>query len=163
MKKRITALFAVMIFAIAMIGCSSNTKKEEQKNVATADIVSKIKEGIEMRAMGAADETMVKDMFHVNMDDVEEITIERGMINTGLETIAVAKAKSGKTEEVKKAFEKVKEEKRQSALYPGEPEAVEASEIKVIGDYVGFFIIPDYEEGQNNSKKAIEIFEDALK
>lgn len=163
MKKRITALFAAMIFAIAMVGCSSNTKKEEQKNVATADIVSKIKEEIEIRVMGAADETMVKDMFHVNMDDVEEITIERGMINTGLETIAVAKAKSGKAEEVKKAFEKVKEEKKQSAFYPGESEAVEASEIKTIGDYVGFFIIPDYKEGQNNSKKAVEIFEEALK
>lgn len=163
MKKKITALLTVMILAIAMVGCSSTSKKEEQKNVPTVDIVNKVKEKIEMRALGAADDTMVKDMFHINMDDVEELTIERGMINAGLETVAVVKAKPGKAEEVKKAFEKVKEEKKKAAFYPGEPEAVEAAELKVVGDYVGFFIIPDYEEGELNSKKAMEIFEEALK
>lgn len=53
--------------------------------------------------------------------------------------------------------------KKKAAFYPGEPEAVEAAELKVVGDYVGFFIIPDYEEGELNSKKAMEIFEEALK
>ena len=85
------------------------------------------------------------------------------MINTGLEVVAVVKAKEGKVDAVKDSLEKVIEDKKASAFYPGEPEAVEAAQLKVNGNYVGLFIIPDYEEGQNNAEKAAKVFEEALK
>lgn len=85
-------------------------------------------------------------------------------LNTGIELLAVVKAKKGKVEDVKLALEKVKDDKKEAAFYPGEGEAVDNAEIKTVDNYVGLFIIPDYDQsGENNSEKAAEIFEKALR
>lgn len=166
MHKKFGSILITLLIGISLIGCDSNKEennKIETKNVATADIVKKVKESIEVRQTAVVPENLVIDRFYLNMDDVEEQTIEQGQINSGLETLAVVKAKEGKADSIKESFEKVKKEKEATAFYPGEPEAVEAAEIEVIGDYVGFFIIPNYEEGQDNTEKAIEIFKETLK
>ncbi|GAB6167781.1 hypothetical protein JCM1393_02410 [Clostridium carnis] len=161
MKKIISTLLAVFVLGITITGCSS--KGGEDKNVKPSDIVKTIKEKIELRAMMPIEEELAKEKIHLNLDDVEEYSIENGMINSGLEVIAVIKAKDGKVESVKTSLEKVIEDKKAAAFYPGEPEAVEAAKVKIVGNYVGLFIIPDYEDGQNNSENAAKIFEEALK
>lgn len=158
-KTKVKAL-AVILIMMVLTGCGGSSTK----NVSTASIVKSIKSQIEMRATEQITDELITEKYYLNMDDIEEATIENGVINTGLETIAVVKTKKDKTDSVKAAFEKVKEDKKAAAFYPGESEAVDNSVIKVVGDYVGFFIIPDYQnEGQNNSEKAAEIFEKALK
>lgn len=159
MKKIIFSLLGSLMIGIVLIGCSSTTSK----NVPTSDIVNKIKENIEMRATAPIEGELAKEKYHLNLDDVEEFTIENGIMNTGLESIAVVKAKDGKVDSVKASFEQVKEDKKTQAWYPGEAEAVDAAEIKVIGNYVGLFLIPDNEEGQKNVEKAVSIFESELK
>lgn len=161
MKKKIAGILAIMMVGATLVGCSS--KKEEVKNVPTADITTKIMEGVEMRKVGPVEGDLLKDVFFLNADDYEEATVLQGMMNSGLETVAVVKAKDGKVDAVKASFEKVKEAKKAQAFYPGEPEAVDAAQLKVVGNYVGFFIVPDHEEGQNNSEKAAGLFEEALK
>lgn len=160
MRKRIGIILSSILLATTFVGCSS----EKGASVATSTIVENIKGQIEMRSTAEVTDELLSEMFYLNSDDVEEATVEKGQVNTGLETIAVVKAAEGKTDAVKEALEKVKEDKKASAFYPGEAEAVESAEIRVVGDYVGLFIIPDLDEtGENYSKKAADIFEEALK
>ena len=164
MKKKISALLATLIFGTMLVGCGSANKDSGNANVTTESIVQTVKDNIEMRMTAKVEDDLLGDLFYLNMDDVEEQTIEKGQINTGLETIAVVKAKEGKAESVKASFEKYLENLKSIALYPGEPEAVESAKLEVIGNYVGLFVIPNYEEGENNnSQKALELFEKALK
>lgn len=163
MKKIILSLLATLMIGATVMGCSSGGDAENTANVPTTDIVNKILEEVEVRMVGPVEGELAKEQYHLNLDDVEEFSIQNGMINTGIESIAVVKAKSGKVDSVKKSLEKLKEDKKAAAFYPGEPEAVDAAEIKVIGNYVGLFIIPNYEDGENNAEKAMSAFEDALK
>ncbi|MFR1710219.1 MAG: DUF4358 domain-containing protein [Clostridium sp.] len=164
--KKIISILLTGIMILGLVGCSSqdgDSNQNTNKNVPTSEIVNSIKEGIEIRMTGPVDEELVKNQFHLNLDDVEEYTIEKGMVNTGLETLAVVKAKEGKVDSVKASLEKVIEDKKAEAFYPGEAEAIEGAKIQVVGNYVGLLIIPDYEEGLNSSQKAIDIFNEALK
>lgn len=164
--KKIISILLTGIMILGLVGCSSqdgDSNQNTNKNVPTSEIVNSIKEGIEIRMTGPVDEELVKNQFHLNLDDVEEYTIEKGMVNTGLETLAVVKAKEGKVDSVKASLEKVIEDKKAEAFYPGEAEAIEGAKIQVVGNYVALLIIPDYEEGLNSSQKAIDIFNEALK
>lgn len=164
MKKIVLSLLATLMIGSTVMGCSSkDATGGDTKNVKTADIVTKITTEIETRVMGPVEGDLAKEQYHLNLDDIEEFSIQNGMINTGLESIAVVKAKDGKVDSVKKSLEQVIEDKKVAAFYPGEPEAVEAAELKVIGNYVGLFIIPDYEAEEKNAEKAASIFESELK
>lgn len=166
MKKKIATLLAVFMIGAAITGCSSSKGGDETstKDVSTVEIVNEIKEAIEMRPTGPVEGDLAKEQYHLNLDDVEEYTIENGMMNTGLESLTVVKAKDGKADSVKASLEKVLEDKKAQAFYPGEPEAVDAAKLEVIGNYVGLFIIPDYDgTGEDVSGKALEIFEKAVK
>ncbi|MEG2290962.1 MAG: DUF4358 domain-containing protein [Clostridium sp.] len=164
MKKIILSLVATLMIAATVMGCSSKESTSgDAKDVKTVDIVNKITTEIEVSKLGPVEGELAKEQYHLNLDDIEEFSIENGMINTGLESIAVVKAKDGKVDSVKASLEKVIEDKKAAAFYPGEAEAVESSELKIVGNYVGLFIIPDYEEGQKNSEKAASIFESELK
>lgn len=166
MKKAIGKMLAVVITFGMFIGCSVLDKinNDQPRHVSIPNVIEKIKSEIELRPMEVVEGDLISEKYHLNMDDIEDQTIESGVINTGLETIAIVKAKDQKIDAVKEAFEKVIEDKRASAFYPGESEAVDEAEIRVVGNYVGLFIIPNYEEGkENNTEKAVEIFEKALR
>ena len=166
MKKIIGEMLVVVIAFGMFSGCSwsTNIHKDQPRHASIPSIIEKIKNELELRTMEVVEGDLVSEKYHLNMDDIEEQRIESGVINTGLETIAIVKAKDQKIDSVKEAFEKVIEDKRASAFYPGESEAVDEAEIRVVGNYVGLFIIPDYEEGsENNAQKAVDIFEKALR
>ncbi|MBE6072328.1 MAG: DUF4358 domain-containing protein [Clostridium butyricum] len=165
MRKILGKIITIVMIIGMITGCSNSVmNKDKPRHVSTAEVVEKIKSGVELRATQVVEGDMLSENFHLNMDDVEEATIETGVVNTGIETIAVAKAKDGKVDSVKEAFEKVIEDKRANAFYPGESEAIDDAEIKNVGNYVGLFIIPDYEQGNKNSaEKAVDIFEEALR
>lgn len=91
-----------------------------------------------------------------------DITVENGTINTGLELIAVAKVKDGKIENVKESLEKIIDDKRVSAFYPGEAEAVENAKIVTKNNYIALFVIPD-EEGLGLVDTAVKAFENSIK
>ena len=166
MKKIIGEMLVVVIAFGMFSGCSwsTNINNDQPRHASIPSIIEKIKNELELRTMEVVEGDLVSEKYHLNMDDIEEQRIESGVINTGLETIAIGKAKDQKIDSVKEAFEKVIEDKRASAFYPGESEAVDEAEIRVVGNYVGLFIIPDYEEGsENNAQKAVDIFEKALR
>lgn len=164
MKKKLSILLATLMVGATFVGCGAKEEANTASgDITTSQIVKNITDKVETAAMGPIEGELLTEQFHLNMDDVEEQTIENGMMNTGLEVIAVVKAKEGKVDSVKASLEKVIEDKKASAFYPGEPEAVEAAQLKVNGNYVGLFLIPEYEEGEKNVERAVEIFEESLK
>lgn len=167
MKKGIAKILIIVMTLGILGGAAGCGKTANEKNVSTASIVQSIHDQIEMRRTAAVDTDQVYDMYNLSDDMVEEATIEQGVINTGIETIAVVKAKKDKVQDVESALQKVLEDKKSSAFYPGESEAVENADIVTVGNYVGLFIIPDNDTeledaAENNSDKAAEIFKKAL-
>lgn len=165
MKKTIGKMLAIVMVLGMFVGCSSFTiNKDQPRHVSIPSIIEKIKRELELSPMEVVEGDLVSEKYHLNMEDVEDQRIESGVGNTELETIAIVKAKDQKIDAVKEAFEKVIEDKRASALYPEESAAVSEAKIRVVGNYVGLFILPDYEEGiENKTEKAVEIFEKGLR
>lgn len=163
--KKILSLLLTSIMVLGLVGCSSKGANEGvAKDVPTADLVSAVKEKIEVRMTGPVEGELAKTNFHLNLDEVNEYTIEQGMINTGIETLAVVKAKDGKTDAIKKSLNQVVEDKKNGFKYPGEEEAIDNAKIEVIGNYVVLFIIPDLDEtGVDYATEAVNIVKEALK
>lgn len=165
--KKIIGKMLVVVMAFGMFaGCSwpTNINNDQPRHASIPIIIDKIKMELELNSMEVVEDNLVSEKYHLNMDDIEDHRIESGVGNTEIETIAIVKAKDQRIDSVKKAFEKVIEDKRAIASNPAESQAVDEAEIKVAGRYVGLFIIPDYEEGsENKAEKAVDIFEKGLR
>ena len=166
MKKLLSAILAG-VMVLGLVGCGSKGgDSSSAKDVPTADLVNTVMESeeIQMRMVGPVEGELAETTFHLNLDDVEEYTIQKGMMNTGLETVAVVKAKDGKVDAVKASLEEYLKDLKALALYPGEPEAVEGAALETAGNYVILTVVPDYDgTGTNFSEKAANIIKDALK
>lgn len=169
MKKKILLLIlSFSIIGSTFIACGNSnsntpneTSQEEIKDINPEEITNKIMNTINLRALGAINEEEAKEIFKLNLDQIEKFSIQKGQMNTGLETIAIIKTKSGQANNIKKSLEEYKNSI--NPLYPGEQEAIDNSKLIEKGDYLGFFIIPDYEEGQDNLSKVVEIFNNEFK
>lgn len=167
MKKILSSVLIGLFIVTALVSCTSSSEgnkgqKENQTKVSTKEIVDKILDEVPMRKTVSIEDNEATEKFHLNLEDLEDYSIESGVINTGLETIIIVKSKEGRVDSVKKSLEKVIEDKKESAFYPGEAEAVEATKIEVKGNYLGLFIIPD-EENEGLVDKAVNIFESKIK
>lgn len=161
--KMLTIIMIFMMFAIT--GCSKSAiNRDQPRHVSIPSVIEEIKRKVEIRPTQVVEANLVSEKFYLNMNDIEDHIIETELENSEIETIAIVKAKNGKVDSVREAFKKVIEDKRTNAYYPGQSEAVEEAEIQVVGNYVGLFIIPDYEGSlKNNTKEAVDIFLNALK
>lgn len=164
--KKIFSVILAGVMVLGLVGCGSKGGDSSVKEVPTADLVNAVMENeeIQMRALGPVEGELAETVFHLNLDEVEEYTIQKGMMNTGLETVAVVKAKDGKVDAVKGSLESYLTDLKALALYPGEAEAVEGASLETVGNYVIVTVVPDYEgTGTNYSEKAANIIKDALK
>lgn len=166
MKKILVATLSSIILGTTLISCTdtkTNSKIEESVSISTSQIVEDIKKeiGDNIRKTALVEDNKISEIYHINMDDVSDITIENGTINTGLELIAIAKVEEGKMENVKESLEKAIEDKKTSAFYPGELEAVEEAKIITKNDYIALFVIPD-EEGLGLLDIAVKTFENSI-
>ena len=150
MKKiLVSTLIAVMIGA-TLTGCgnknSGNSSSVEQStqqtnSVSAKEIVEKLNEKEYVRAAAEIDDTMASEIYHLNLDDVEDYGILETQISPGPGFIMVVKAKEGKVDEVKASVEQVLQDKIGSAFYPEEQEVSESAEVKVDGNLVSLFIV----------------------
>lgn len=166
MKKILVATLSSIILGTTLVSCSdikTNSQIEESSSVSTSEIVEDIKKeiGDNIRKTALVEGDKITEIYHIDSNDVLDITIENGTINTGLELIAVAKVEEGKIENVKESLEKVIEDKRTSAFYPGELEAVEEAKIVTKNNYIALFVIPD-EEGLGLIDTAVKAFESSI-
>ena len=150
MKKiLVSALIAVMVGA-TLTGCgnknSGNSSSVEQStqqtnSVSAKEIVEKLNEKEYVRAAAEIDDTMASEIYHLNLDDIEDYGILETQISPGPGFIMVVKAKEGKVDEVKASVEQVLQDKIGSAFYPEEQEVSESAEVKVDGNLVSLFIV----------------------
>ncbi len=150
MKKiLVSTLIAIMVGA-TLTGCgnkntgnSSSTEQSQQQtaSVSAKDVVEKLNEKEYVRAAAEIDDTMASEIYHLNLDDVEDYGILETQISPGPGFIMVVKAKGGKVDAVKASVEQVLQDKVGNAFYPEEKEIAESAEVKVDGNLVSLFIL----------------------
>ena len=150
MKKiLVSTLIAIMVGA-TLTGCgnknSGNSSSVEQStqqtnSVSAKEIVEKLNEKQYVRAAAEIDDTMASEIYHLNLDDVEDYGILETQISPGPGFIMVVKAKDGKVDAVKASVEQVLQDKVGNAFYPAEKEIAESAEVKVDGNLVSLFIV----------------------
>ena len=135
MKKiLVTALVATML-TISLIGCGG----DPYADVSPKAIVQQL-ETEYVRMPMPVDEAMAQEMYHINLDDVEEYAITKTGMSPGVGFAMVVKAKDGKVDAVKEAVDKVLADQVNAAFYPDEKEIAEAAEVKVDGNIVSLLI-----------------------
>lgn len=167
MKKiLVSTLIAIMIGA-TLTGCgnkntgnlSSTEQSEQQKaSVSAKDVVEKLNEKEYVRAAAEIDDTMASEIYHLNLDDIEDYGILETQISPGPGFIMVVKAKEGKVDAVKASVEQVLQDKIGKAFYPEEQEITESAEVKVDGSLVSLFILNSEvaSEAQSTYEKLIK-------
>lgn len=166
MKKFLVCSLAAILVGGTFIACGGEKKTdvgiEQEVNININETLSKFLDEFEMRMPGEATDEDLKEVYKVNLDNIEEYAMKQCMMTPGIDVIGIFKAKSGKGEEVKTDIQKIIETKRGSAYLPGEMDALENSQIVVNGDYVGIFLIEGQEnengEMENQAQKAADKF-----
>lgn len=144
-KLLVSTLIAVMVGA-TLTGCGNKdvgngSSVEQSSSVSAKDVVAKLGEEEYVRMPAEIDDTMAKDIFHLNLDDVEDYGILVTQISPGPGVIAVVKAKEGKVEDVKASLEQYLQDQIGNAFYPEEQEAAENAKVEVNGNLVSLFLL----------------------
>ena len=144
MKKILVSLLVAAMVGATLTGCGSKaegngTQVEQGSSVSAADIVEQLKEYMPMPMEPTEEEA--KDIYHLNLDDVEDYGILETQISPGPGFIMVVKAKDGKVDAVKASVEQVLQDKIGSAFYPEEQEVAENAKVEVNGNLVSLFIV----------------------
>ena len=90
---------------------------------------------------GEIDDDMAKEIYHLNLDDIEDYGVLETQISPGPGLIIVVKAKDGKVDAVKASVEEVLQDKIGNAFYPDEKEIAKNAEVRVDGNLVSLFIL----------------------
>lgn len=107
-------------------------------------------------------EEMLKDNIGLDPDSYTEIFAQQPMISAHPDTIIIAKAASGKTDEVKSALEKYQDMLiNDSFQYPMNVAKVNSSKIVANGDYVAFIMLGAINENEDSSEEEQAAFAEA--
>ncbi len=123
MKKILVSVLIAVMVGATLTGCNKLNEKEY------------------VRGALEADDVMAAEIYHLNLDDVEDYGILETQISPGPGFIMVVKAKEGKVDAVKASVEQVLQDKIGSAFYPEEQEVAENAQVKVDGNLVSLFIL----------------------
>lgn len=163
MKKIISILMTILLVATMLVGCSNGNKEKEsnglKEGATLSDIVDKIQSDIGIAMGSPVDDTMLKDIFGVNKEDVEEYAGQMSMVMTSSDTFLIVKAKEGKVEDIKTALENRRETIIQGQYLPAEIEKANAGKVYTNGNYVALMVLGDtmVEDGEDfDSAKAQE-------
>ena len=162
MKKKIFALAAGLCLVLGMAGCG---KKED---AGTKDVpVSQIRDAV-AEAYGEnyfADYQMSEEeagtLLQTDTENWEEFVAEKAMISTRVDTFVAVKAKEGKAEDVKGQMESYQEYlKKDTMQYPMNLPKIQASEVKVYGDYVFFIMLGAADEEGLDEEAALKFYQE---
>lgn len=149
MRKFLISVLAATMIGATLTACGGqkdNTSKVEQSNVSmsmsASEMTNKLVEAEMVRMPMPVDDQMVNELYHLNLEDVEEYGIAETGISPGNSAVIIVKAKDGKVDSVKESVDKILEDKIGKAFYPEEKEVAESSEVKVKGNYVSLFVLP---------------------
>lgn len=164
MKKILVSLLVAAMVGATLTGCGSKpeggngSSVEQTSSVSAKDVVDKMTEEGYVRMPMEIDEIQAKEMYHINMDDVENYGIAETGISPGPGLIVVVKAKDGKVDAVKEAVEQIKADKVGSAFYPDEKDVAEKATVEVNGNFVSLFLL-----NEEVAAEAENFYKDAIK
>ncbi|HHD2751577.1 TPA: DUF4358 domain-containing protein [Clostridium perfringens] len=165
MKKFFVSILAAAMIGATLMGCGAKNNdgtQVEQSNIqmsmSASDMTNKLVEADMVRMPMPVDEQTAKEVYHLNLDDIEEYGIAETGISPGNSAIIIVKAKEGKVDSVKESVDKILEDKIGKAFYPEEEKVAKSSEVKVNGNYVSLFVLP-----QDQLEEANKIYEEAFK
>ena len=156
MKKIGIMIMTVLLLVGSLMGCAGKASEAEQKNVAVEDILQAIKDayGESYLPNAELDETMLTDMYGLDMSLIESFVAEMPMIGFHPDRVIVAKAAEGKGEELETAFKGIQEYLIQdSFMYPANIAKTQASEVVRSGDYVAFLLVGAANENMEASEE----------
>ena len=140
MKKILVSGLILAMVGAVLVGCGKSNG-DLNSNLSAKKIAAElIAEDFIVSPMEIDDE-MAQEMYHLNLDDVEDYAIYETQRSPGPGFIMIAKAKDGKVEAVKSSFEQVLADKIGSAFYPAEQEVAENATIEVDGNFVSLFLL----------------------
>lgn len=161
MKKVLVSLLVAAMVGATLTGCGSKAQGngaqvEQGSSVSAADVVAQLKEYIPM-PMDVTEEE-AKDVYHLNLDDVESYGIAITGRSPGVGFAMVVKAKEGKVDAVKASVDQVLADRVGAAFYPDEKEIAEKAKVEVDGNYVSLLIFND-----DVAAEATQTYKDAIK
>lgn len=162
MKKIILFISLIFVFGSVLVGCNENKKNIDVeatgKEIAIA-LDGKTKKLQKLNAEEA--KGILQDLTLV-----EEYSVYGSMMSP-IETVGIFKVKDGNLDKVKEELEKTKKAKKEAAFYPADKDALSNDgALKVVsnGNYVGIFILPDYENASADiTDEAVNIFNNKFK
>lgn len=170
MKKVIICALIAVVSLGTFTACTSDKKdsasgtdQEQVVQINIKDELAKLETEFPIRVSGEITNQDLKDVYGMNIDNIEEFALKQSMITPGIDVMGIIKAKSGNVEDVKSDAQKIIDVKKNSAYLPGEMEALENAKIVSNGDYVGIFLIQGEAQGDNIAQKASESFNNLFK
>lgn len=159
--KKAAIAFMCGILVVSTVACGTAKEEQSQEKEIQDVSVSEIEEAVAeaygedyLAKMEYAPEE-IKNVFGIDPELYEECLAKGPMITVHVDTFVAIKAKSGKTEEVETALKDYQEKLKADTLqYPMNIPKIQASEVKVYGDYVFFIMLgyADAEEGQSEEE-----------
>ncbi|MDD2954684.1 MAG: DUF4358 domain-containing protein [Oscillospiraceae bacterium] len=126
----------------------SSSAPEAGQGVTPEDFVNEVAGTIPDLALEPISEQVLTEMYHVNMDDVEEYYGVMSLINVQAYDFVAVKAKEGRVDAVKEALETRRQDRiDEFARYPVNNNDVNTQNAQVItkGNYVVLLISDDYD------------------
>ena len=139
MKKILISGLILVMMSSVFVGCGKNS--DVSSGITAKEVAAKIIEANYLIAPMEIDDDMAEEMYHLNINDVEDYAIYETQRSPGPGFIMIVKAKDGKVEDVKNSMEEVLADKIGQAFYPAEQEVAENATIEVDGNFVALFLL----------------------
>lgn len=140
--KKIAKLLSGILVCASLVACGAKGPALKE-GLTVNDVVAKVEEKAPMQMPMELDETTIKDLTTINLDDVEGYAIKKAMIMNSADITAVVKAKDGKVESVKEALQKMLDTEKDNAYLPEQKDKVENAVLTEKGNYVILLINAD--------------------
>ena len=169
MKKNFGVIFLVAVCCLGIfVGCSktesaSGTAMKEGESVQT--VVDRIAEEVGIQMPADVDDGILKDIFYLDTDQVEEYAGKMSITMTSADNLLAVKAKAGEQETVREALEKrLSDVQNAFAQYlPEQSEKAQKGQVVQHGDYLFLVIIGESSETfDSDMEQALKIIDDAF-
>ena len=149
-------LFKIMGFCLSLglilwglCACSGGADSTELKEgVTLQDIVDEVDSQIGMQMLGDIDDTLLSDMYYMDMNNVETYAGKASLTMTSCDTVVAVKAVPGKIDAVANALKQRQQDliDQFSKYLPTQYQKAQAGVVIVRGDYAFLVIIGQSEE-----------------
>jgi len=179
MKKLHVVLCMLLCCIFVLAGCGKGTSGQTASvDVELEDIMAKIREayGENYLPNAAIEEEMLKDMFGLDLELIEDVVAEMPMIGFHPDRVILIEAEDGKGEEVEEQLNTLRTTLVEDSFqYPANIAKTEASQVVRHGDYVAFLLVgapndnmdaseeEQLEFAKAETQKAVDVFNSFFK